>query len=232
MIAVIGDIHAQHDLLAQVLSVAVERGATGALLVGDIGPNWLTKRTNLKLEQQWRGALAEVLARVEKSLPFLFVPGNHDLQDVPHPHNADGKLLDLGGYRVYGIGGAGPQKFDFPYEWSEADIQARPSPECDILLCHCPPIACTLDQARSLRHCGSYAIRQRALQHRGVLVCGHIHEAYGVEQIGQCLCLNAGALGAPWASPQLGFVVSRDHVFHLDLKTGKETHLHRADLAT
>jgi Icc-related predicted phosphoesterase len=35
-------------------------------------------------------------------------------------------------------------------------------------------------------------------------VCGHIHEAVGVKQLGQCLCYNAGSLGEPFGAVQCG----------------------------
>ena len=51
---------------------------------------------------------------------------------------------------------------------------------------------------------GSKGIRELADRMTGLLVCGHIHEAVGVRQIGQCLCYNAGSLGEPFGAVQCG----------------------------
>ena len=58
---------------------------------------------------------------------------------------------------------------------------------------------------------------------RGVAVFGHIHEAYGVGQIANCLCLNAGGLGPPMAHPRAGWVHGIDAVVLKDLRNGEET---------
>jgi len=99
-------------------------------------------------------------------------------------------------------------------------------PACDVLLCHCPPARTPLDRVYGRGvHVGSEAIRERALSHQGFLVCGHIHEAAGATQLGQCLCLNAGGLGRPFGKTQVGYIVrdgDQDLVGHEDLKAKKQ----------
>ena len=91
-----------------------------------------------------------------------------------------------------------------------------------------PPANTPLDFARGAgRHVGSMAIRERAEGHSGVLVCGHIHESFGVAQLGDCLMLNAGGLGRPYGRSQIGFVLGLDEVRHEDLETGRFTSLNR-----
>ena len=46
----------------------------------------------------------------------------------------------------------------------------------------------------------------------GVVVFGHIHESYGVGQIGECLCMNLGGMGPPAAHPRAGWVCGTDAV--------------------
>ena len=81
------------------------------------------------------------------------------------------------------------------------------------------------------RSAGSLAIRRIAERFEGVLVCGHIHEASGVEAIGHCLCLNAGALGPPFAGAQVGIVRigpgSARAVEHRNLHSGERRTLAR-----
>ena len=60
-----------------------------------------------------------------------------------------------------------------------------------------------------------------------VMVCGHIHESAGVVQIGECLCMNVGALGAPFPRVQVGFVEGFDRVVLEDLEDGKHRILSR-----
>ena len=76
--------------------------------------------------------------------PWAWVPGNHDLSDNDLPNNADGRVLEVAGLRVGGIGGAGPARFGFAYEWSEDDVRARSHLDCDVLLVHTPPLGTAL----------------------------------------------------------------------------------------
>jgi Icc-related predicted phosphoesterase len=42
-------------------------------------------------------------------------------------------------------------------------------------------------------------------------VCGHIHEAVGTYQLGNCLCYNAGSLGEPFGAVQCGIATLDDN---------------------
>lgn len=240
VLAVVGDVHAHRRRDAVVARLAAERAAgrlDGILLVGDLG--WPDVRPRRRDDPETR---ARYLASVERVLgefralgaPVAWVPGNHDLPDVPGEGNADGRVLDVAGLRVHGIGGAGPERFGFAYEWSEDEIRARGEPACDVLLCHCPPLRTALDRVPSGEHVGSAAIRERAYRHRGVLVCGHIHESPGAARLGDCLCLNPGGLGEPYGKEQVGFVrwdAGGDHeVVHEDLESGAVRRWRRGEL--
>ncbi|MCY2961522.1 MAG: metallophosphoesterase [Planctomycetota bacterium] len=230
LLAVIGDVHASWRLLDRVLERALSAQADGILLVGDLGSHELAQVARRTPERDARyGASIEVLLDrlAGCRVPYAFVPGNHDLPDLAHERNADGRVLDVAGLRVAGIGGAGPQRFGFAYEWSEDEIRARTVPKCDVLLVHAPPARTALDLLASrAEHVGSEAIRERALAHDGVLVCGHIHESPGAVELGRCLCLNAGGLGAPYGRAQIGFVRRSGgipggwEVLHEDLQSG------------
>lgn len=210
LLAVVGDVHATWRLLDRVLARAVEARVDGILLVGDLGSHDLAHvaRRTPERDARYRASIDELVRRVEACrVPYAFVPGNHDLPDIDHPRNADRRVLDVAGLRVAGIGGAGPARFGFAYEWGEDEIRARDVPACDVLLVHTPPARTPLDLVESRdAHVGSEAIRERALAHDGVLVCGHIHEAPGAVQLGRCLCLNAGGLGVPYGRAQIGYV--------------------------
>ncbi len=224
--AVIGDVHAHHRHLDRVLDRLRTETLDAILLVGDLGRGLgkLKARTPARVER-YRGTVRAVLAKVRAlGSPVFYVPGNHDLPGLEEEGNLDGRAADVAGLVVAGIGGAGPKRFGFAYEWGEDDIRQRQLPPADVLLVHCPPRGTRLDKALWLFHVGSRAIRERALASTGFLVCGHIHESTGAEQLGACLCLNVGGLGAPFGRPQVGFLErrdGRDEVWHEDLKKGR-----------
>jgi Icc-related predicted phosphoesterase len=226
-LAVIGDVHAHFRYLDQVLVRIEAARPDGILLVGDLGSHHVglaAKRTPGR-DLRYLASVGEVLGRTRAlGLPVAWVPGNHDLPQVPGDGNLDGRLGVLAGLRVYGVGGAGPAHFGFSYEWDESAIRSRAVPPCDVILSHAPPARTPLDHVpRGNAHAGSEAIREIAERHRGFLVCGHIHESPGAIQLGDCLCLNAGGLGAPYGLPQVGFLSRQgelDEVVHEDLVTG------------
>jgi uncharacterized protein len=206
LLLVIGDIHGQFAALERVLGHAPIDRVHAVLLTGDLGLD----RTSLLLPSALR--VVEIAASAGR--PVVFVPGNHDLPDLPvalsGADNADDRRVDVAGLRVRGVGGAGPARFGFPYEWGEDDVRRRPRIEADILLTHTPPIRSLLDLCSSGAHAGSAAVREMLSEPEGkalrLLVCGHIHEAPGVEVLDGKPCYNAGSLGAPFGRVQYGLV--------------------------
>lgn len=230
VLAVIGDVHAHWNRLDRVLTRISEVGVDGILLVGDLGSHdlsWSRMRTPAR-DARYLASVEELLGRVRATAPaVLWVPGNHDLPDLAGVGNVDGRLAEVAGLRVAGVGGAGPERFGFCYEWDEDEIRAREVPECDVLLCHAPPARTPLDALEGNgEHVGSEALREIAERHDGVYVCGHIHESPGAVQLGRCLCLNVGGLGEPFGRAQVGFVrrPASDpgawEVVHEDLESG------------
>jgi uncharacterized protein len=94
--------------------------------------------------------------------------------------------------------------FDRPYmvkDWAyttadpNEDAKAFDFGYHDIIVSHCPPLNC-LDQIKSGKHIGSPALRSHILKHQPVLVlCGHVHEAAGLEKIGRTLVVNSAGRG-------------------------------------
>lgn len=211
-LAVIGDIHGELEMLDRVLELVQRRRVDGILLVGDLGVNalWGLGRADADVRQKMRyeESVDAVFSRVSSlGIPYLWVAGNHDLPEITGEGCVDRQVGEIAGLRVYGVGGAGPQHFGFPYEWEEEEIEELVIPEVDILLCHAPPIRTELDRLHHTgQHVGSEAIRKHAERHKGFLVCGHIHESRGADVINDCLCLNAGSLGAPYAVCLVGFL--------------------------
>jgi Icc-related predicted phosphoesterase len=198
----------------------------GVLLVGDLACAGRGRFVD--------GQRVEYLLEVDQVLktvaqlgcPVAYVPGNHDVRELTFSGNIDGSSVQMGDFKIAGIGGAGPDKFGFQYEWEEDEIRGRPRTDVDVLLSHCPPAGTIFDRLPSGQHVGSEAVLERVNQMVGVAVFGHIHEAHGVGRIGDCLCMNAGGLGPPAAHPRAGWVYGTEAVVLKDLKTGEE---HRAE---
>lgn len=233
----IGDVHAHWKHLDFVLTRIASAPVDLVLLVGDLGSHDLSfaSRRTPERDARYLASVEEVLRRTRAlGAPVLYVPGNHDLPTLALPGNVDGRLETVAGLRVHGIGGAGPGRFGFAYEWDEAQIAARAVPECDVILAHTPPARTALDLlADGSRHVGSESIRAIAARHDGVLVCGHIHESSGAVEIERCLCFNVGGLGAPFGRAQVGFVHREGpgawECVHEDLESGRVRRWARAE---
>lgn len=205
VIVAIGDIHGEHWRLGEALALIADQPTPAlALLAGDLVRD---------PAHAFHGRSAELVELVAATLgcPVAYVPGNHDLPDrSAHPaeHNADDRRLQLAGLDVAGLGGAGPARFGFPYEWDEEQAARRlarllEGDRADVLLSHTPPLR-TLDRTARGAAVGSDAVRAAIEAHRPrLVVVGHIHEAHGVAQLGQSVVLNAGSLGLPYAETQI-----------------------------
>lgn len=210
-IVLIGDVHDERERLMRSLALLGDCRPDLVLLTGDIGrdPPWhrAQRRTQRALHDE---SVRQVIDYVADSCgcPVVFVPGNHDLDDPPQDVgaiNADRRIVEIAGLRIAGFGGAGPTRFGFPYEWSEpnaektlAKLFADEDP-VDIFLSHSPPVATTLDRTAHGAAVGSTAVKGWIGRARPKLfVCGHIHEAWGVEDLDGVTCVNAGALGEPY----------------------------------
>jgi Icc-related predicted phosphoesterase len=230
-IAIIGDVHASERRLSASLTLLDGTAFDLALLVGDLGLDpprgWRPDRPDAAESKDRRRPHDESVRRVVGSVrdslncPVVFVPGNHDLRDPPAIEgamNADGTTLQCCGLSIAGLGGAGPDFFGFPYEWTEAEAESalkatlgQATEPPDILISHTPPIRSALDRTMYGKHAGSEAVRHsvETVQPR-LFLCGHIHEAWGVAQVAGVPCINAGALGPP-AEQNIAWLVTWDH---------------------
>lgn len=220
---VIGDIHGALSTARVVADALQPIGLDVVLLVGDLLPAVLSRR----YESDGRRELREMLHQIRSIFArtgarLAWVPGNHDPSGLKARDSCDRRALSVSGVRVFGIGGAGPARFGFRYEWGEEEISTLLPPPHDILLSHAPPIDTRLDRLASGAHVGSQAVRDIAVSASRVLVCGHIHESAGVDRIADVLMVNAGSLGDSFGRPQYGLVeLSGAHtaVTHVDLTT-------------
>jgi Icc-related predicted phosphoesterase len=138
--------------------------------------------------------------------PVFAIPGNCDQRsilkalDASKATNLHGKTEQIGNIRFIGLGGSNPTPFNTPFELSEEEVEkalegmvcsAENDKDCGtiVLLTHAPPYGAR--DELPFGHVGSKAI-QKFLDRVDLIVCGHIHEAKGLEQVGKTLVVNPG----------------------------------------
>jgi len=150
----------------------------------------------------------ELLALLAKpKIPVFFVPGNCDppellkdvkIRGVSNLHGACEIQDDL---CFVGIGGSNPGPFFTPNEFMEESIlkileEAYGKADEEkrlILVSHAPPNGTKVDVVSSGKHVGSMSIRKFIETKKPILnVCGHVHEARGIDHLGSTKIVNPG----------------------------------------
>jgi Icc-related predicted phosphoesterase len=100
-----------------------------------------------------------------------------------------------------GVSGSNTTPFATPLEYTDAELEAalrrgwemiRTAP-LRIVVHHAPPWGTTVDLTGGGRHVGVRGLRTFCEQEGPELVlCGHIHEARGIDRIGETLVVNGG----------------------------------------
>jgi len=141
--------------------------------------------------------------------PLLVVAGNMDPPSVEDRLNllgvninAKGRVIDNVGF--FGVSGSPFTPMHTPYEISEEEIRKRAdagwrdveSAAWKVFVPHAPPRDTKLDKIFLGKHVGSSAVREFIEQHQpDLVVCGHIHEARGIDSIGKTQMVNCGPVG-------------------------------------
>lgn len=107
------------------------------------------------------------------------------------------------GVGIFGVGGSNPTPFNTPTEYSEQQLKAFMQKGYEkvkdlplkILVSHPPPYNTTVDIVGGGVHVGSTAVRE-FIETYQVQLCltGHIHEAVGMDRIGETVIVNPGML--------------------------------------
>ena len=151
----------------------------------------------------------EVLEPLSELHPRLYAMiGNMDLPEIDDlltetgiNLNGTGTIFDNIG--LLGLGGSNTTPFGTPSEFSEEDLsrtlwqayETVKSAPIKLLFSHPPPINTKLDVVTGGVHVGSQAVRAFIEQTDcRACVCGHIHEAMGVDRIGETTLVNPGLL--------------------------------------
>jgi Icc-related predicted phosphoesterase len=138
---------------------------------------------------------------------ILAVSGNCDQGEVDTYLEASGiglhaRCRNHGGIDFIGVSGSLPCPGSTPNELGESRFashlatafqQREPGTRPLALVSHQPAYGTTLDRTGSGGHAGSTALRDFIEQKKPLLaVSGHIHEATGIDRIGNCLLINPG----------------------------------------
>jgi Icc-related predicted phosphoesterase len=155
-------------------------------------------------------AAQEGLASIQSGgKPVFAVAGNMDspeidgsLEKASVSVNAKGIIFKEAG--IFGVSGSPLTPMHTPYEISEEEIARRAergwkdvaAARWKIFVPHAPPRDTKLDRVLIGKHVGSTAVRAFIEQHQpDVVVCGHIHEARGIDAIGKTQIVNCGQAG-------------------------------------
>jgi uncharacterized protein len=191
----IADIHGDISLIDRAFD-AIGR-VDLVLLMGDISHFGHAEDAKLVIE-----------AIREKSQRILAVAGNCDYHDVEDYLDREEVSVHRKGIAIDGIGfiGAGsslPCLGKTPNESCENDfrrylqdgISALPPGVPSVFVTHEPPLNTSIDLVGANSHVGSSAIRDFIEKEQPlVCFCGHIHDAPGIDTIGNSKIVNPGPL--------------------------------------
>ncbi|WMW25250.1 metallophosphoesterase [Methanolobus sediminis] len=162
------------------------------------------------------------------SSKILAVPGNCDHESIikvieeSKATNLHKRSVSVDGIRFIGMGGSNPTPFCTPFEIQECDFEENVNrmmedvnaDEALVALTHTPPFG-VLDTVGDV-HVGCKALNV-FLGKADLIVCGHIHEARGIEKSGRTTIVNPGMAA-------LGFAAV------IDIKIEKKTHIINVEL--
>ncbi len=187
------DIHGSFSVVERIL--ARERDHDVLIIAGD-----LTTRGTI-------GEATDALRRLSAMTPrLLAIGGNMDDASFDDRFNAMGIGLNARGVLVedvgfFGVAGCPFTPMKTPNEISEEEIARRceegwrsvPQARRMVFVPHTPPARTALDRILVGAHVGSTAVREFTERRKpDVLICGHIHEARGIETLGSTTMVNCG----------------------------------------
>jgi len=165
----------------------------------------------LSFQRRWIRYHIDTIKNWVKNKPFLFCSGNHDFID-PCPFllesglqavNLDNKVTEFNGLTLYGFPWVPFIEGGWNFELQDLEIrsetnrmkqkleQSKAIP--DILVTHCPPYG-KLDSVGPAIRLGNQFLTNSLIysfkQLPKLLLCGHIHSGYGLDNIDDCTISN------------------------------------------
>lgn len=191
------DFHGYGEALRRAVQVSGEVDPDLILVAGDLAFHGLEAS-----EEALKG-----LSGASRRL--FFVPGNMDPLELAgfssgNVYSLHGRCLSYGGVGFLGLGGAPRGPFGTPFEYDEGyaeNLLRRGLGEYRdnrlIVVSHSPPYGCRLDLTSRGVHAGCRALRRFVEEAKpSLVVCGHIHEARGVEELSGAIVVNPGPIYA------------------------------------
>lgn len=136
---------------------------------------------------------------------ILAVPGNCDNTDINDTlihagYNLHGISKTIGNTAFYGLGGSSRTPFNTPQENEEHVINSilekfkkYSDQQFHVFVSHSPPAHTKLDRTFLGLHAGSTSVRKFIEKFQpDVVICGHIHEAHGTDELGSSIMINPG----------------------------------------
>jgi len=138
--------------------------------------------------------------------PVLYVAGNCDPSELAEAQitgatNIHGQCHEISNVSFMGLGAAPTSRFYSWFEMSETKIMNSLEQMADrcppnkwlVVVSHAPPKDTSVDLAFSRMHAGSVSLRAFIEKRKpDIVFCGHIHEAKGVDRIGETIIVNPG----------------------------------------
>jgi len=139
-------------------------------------------------------------------IPILYVPGNCDPPQLAEAQISGAVCLHgicqiQGNASFLGLGGAPASQFYSLFEMTEKAIMETLSQGVKfclqnkwfVVVSHSAPKDTRVDLAFSNIHAGSVSLRRFIEEKKpNIVFCGHIHEARGIDHIGETLIVNPG----------------------------------------
>ena len=190
------DVHGSIEMVERVL--VLERTFDLVVLAGDITT---------------AGTISEITKAIERvgvfRKPVVAVAGNMDPLPLERALKRLGVLIDscgavFGDVGFFGVSAAPESPMRTPNEISEREIMDRAeagwksvaAARRKIFVPHAPPRDTLLDLAHGGKHFGSTAVRDFILRRKpDAVICGHIHEARGIDTVGGIPAVNCGPAG-------------------------------------
>ncbi len=193
-IVVLTDIHGN---ISKLESIADELKSSGLVLItGDI--------THFGKEQEAK----MVIDAIRKYNRRIFaISGNVDHPDVEkylvrEILSINQVTVPFRSYNFIGLSGSLETPFNTPNELTEEDfeksldraIKQKKNDFPLVLASHHPPHNTKMDKLMYMKHAGSKSVRNFIERYKPLACfCGHIHEAYGTDKIGETQIINPGS---------------------------------------
>jgi len=199
---VIADIHGDFEKLEKLVSKVRNEKYDAIICPGDFTDMFSIPKEFSQMD------IADLILQklLALNMPLLCVPGNHDPYEIIDLFNEYGvnlhaSLMKIKDMPFIGWGGA-LTPFNTIFEPSDEEtgealksLGSRVEPSQFILITHDPPKNTNVDKTSSGNHVGSLVVRSFIENNKPILaISAHIHEASGMDQLGETKIFYPGAL--------------------------------------